>query len=988
MPAPENGAISGGTDYNDEVQFTCNHGYQLIGGSSRKCMSNAEWSGENPTCIVSSDTTPTPVPAVATSSDPPEGVSSTIAPTPVHAVATSSDPPEREFCSQNSCPAYETCINEANGYSCAYCPRLSAPENGAISGGRAYNNVVQFTCNHGYQLMGKSSLVCRADTAWSGESPTCIVSSTITPTSILTVATSSNTPERVPTVPQNVKLTNLSWSELRVTWNDPDNFVGPNRGYVISLFTTESSDVVKDGIKVAKYSTEYSFSGLEAATSYTVEVRAANVRNTGPPGNATARTSDGFPSSPTNINRQEEDTHCNISWSSPMVPRGDIIGFKVHVHGHYKTDDGEREKSEYNVKSITSTNIRLMKSTKTEILDLLPNSVYTINVTGFTYTGEGDFSQTVNCTVPPGKPSVPKAPLLPEETEVSSTTFPLQILPASDRNGPIGCYHVIVVKSSITDNLPDPDMLQPYGTLEEAKDSGDENIVYIAMALTLDTVGESIEVTVGDGRVTSCKPQQGGRKRRALTADDVYNQEYTNSPLEPDSSYTTSVRAYGPNDGTQPYFSTSQYTDPLSTGPPQPPNSTTLIAIITTVCVVVLLGIVAAAVMYYRRRKKAHRQTANRGLALTNVGDNVEPSGSGTRNGAYATVDDIEKDYRRLSQLETVHDVTKFLEAHGLEELSAKFEEHDVDGRALRGMNDAILKDVIPKAGPRARLTALLMELKTPAKPVTVALFLDLRKAFDTVNHDILLGKLKKLGFDTDVTNWFESYLADRFQTTHLQVMLIVVCIVVEYAPNGCLKDWLTSKSDELNASSEYQNQPVSLSIVPMEQLIQFGIDVANGMSLLAAMTCVHRDLAARNVLLGENLVAKISDFGLSRDIYESSEYVKSTKSKLPLRWMAYESLFYNVYTSQSDVWSFGVLLWEITTMGKQPYKGMNGKRMMDMIKDGGRLEKPTLCPEDVYAIMVTCWETLPEDRPSFPQLKARLDRILQDFKPYTSLLK
>ncbi|XP_066298650.1 tyrosine-protein phosphatase 69D-like [Branchiostoma lanceolatum] len=234
-----------------------------------------------------------------------------------------------------------------------------------------------------------------------------------------------------------------------------------------------------------------------------------------------------------------------------MVPRGDIIGFKVHVQGHYKTDDGEREKSEYNVKSITSTNIRLMKSTKAEILDLLPNSVYTINVTGFTYTGEGDLSQTVNCTVPPGKPSVPKPPLLPEETKVPSTTFPLQIQPASDRNGPIGCYHVVMVKSSSIDNLPDPDMLQAYKTLEDAMNSGDENIPYIAMALTLDTVGESTEVTIGDGTVTSCKPQQGGRKRRALTSDDVYNQGYTNSPLEPDSSYTTSVRAYGPKDGTQ-----------------------------------------------------------------------------------------------------------------------------------------------------------------------------------------------------------------------------------------------------------------------------------------------------------------------------------------------------------------------------------------------------------------------------------------------------
>ncbi|CAH1242693.1 RET [Branchiostoma lanceolatum] len=85
-----------------------------------------------------------------------------------------------------------------------------------------------------------------------------------------------------------------------------------------------------------------------------------------------------------------------------------------------------------------------------------------------------------------------------------------------------------------------------------------------------------------------------------------------------------------------------------------------------------------------------------------------------------------------------------------------------------------------------------------------------------------------------------------------------------------------------------------------MDQLIMFGIDITNGMSHLAAMQCVHRDLAARNVLLGSDLTAKISDFGLSRDIYEESKYVKSTK--LPIRWIAYESLFYHVYTTQSDV--------------------------------------------------------------------------------------
>ncbi|CAH1277544.1 PTPRS [Branchiostoma lanceolatum] len=376
---------------------------------------------------------------------------------------------------------------------------------------------------------------------------------------------SQRTQAGVPTVPRKVKLTNLSWSELRVTWNDPDNFYGPRRSYVIDLYTSTNSDAVQNGTEVAQNSTEYRFSGLEPATSYTVEVRANNGRNTGPPGNATARTNDGYPSSPTSINRREEDTHCDISWSSPAATRGDIIGYKVHLQGAYVGKNGQTQRGEYSVKSTTSTSIRLMKSTKTEILDLLPNSVYTINVTGFTYTGEGDFSQTVNCTVPPGKPSKPESPVPPSDPKDVSTTFPLQVKPATDRNGPIGCYHIVVVKSSIPVNLPYPEMLQPYKTVEEAEDSGDGNIAYIAMALTPDTVGDSTTVTVGDGTVTSCKPQQGGRKRRALTSDDVYNQEYTNSPLEPDSSYTASVRAYGPNDGTQPYFSASQYMDPVST---------------------------------------------------------------------------------------------------------------------------------------------------------------------------------------------------------------------------------------------------------------------------------------------------------------------------------------------------------------------------------------------------------------------------------------
>ncbi|XP_035699729.1 uncharacterized protein LOC118432298 [Branchiostoma floridae] len=561
LTAPENGAVNGtGNSYQDEVQFTCNHGYQLIGDSSRTCQADGTWTGADPTCIGPADITPTSVRTSALSST--------------------------EIRLTWSLDNY---AEQVQGYILSV-QQDGTNDNTSIGLGQVSSlswtvgDLTPYTYNDFWivatfgDLQSDRSEVVR-----------------------------QRTMPGVPTMPQNVRLANLSWSELRVTWDEPDNFYGPKRGYVIKLYTSSVSDVVQNGIDVGQDHTQHSFSGLEAANSYTVEVRANNGRNTGPPGNATARTSDGFPSSPTNIIRQEEGTHCDISWSSPAVPRGDIIGYNVHVQWYHRIDDGERQRGEYVMKSTKSTSIRLLKSTKTEILDLLPNSVYTITVTGFTYTGEGNFSQTVTCTVPEGKPSKPESPKLPGGTKVDSTTFPLQVKPAPERNGPIGCYHVVVVKSSSTNNIPDPEMLQPDKTLQEAKNPGNDAIAYIAMALTPDAVGESTTVTVGDGRVTSCNPQHGGRKRRALTSADVYNLEYTNSPLEPGSSYTASVRAYGPDDGEQPYFSASQYMDPVSTAAEKREGIPALLVGIIglgVVSAVLLVALVAAiAVIVVQKRK-------------------------------------------------------------------------------------------------------------------------------------------------------------------------------------------------------------------------------------------------------------------------------------------------------------------------------------------------------------------------------------------------
>uniref|UniRef100_A0A4W5MLT7 receptor protein-tyrosine kinase n=1 Tax=Hucho hucho TaxID=62062 RepID=A0A4W5MLT7_9TELE len=137
--------------------------------------------------------------------------------------------------------------------------------------------------------------------------------------------------------------------------------------------------------------------------------------------------------------------------------------------------------------------------------------------------------------------------------------------------------------------------------------------------------------------------------------------------------------------------------------------------------------------------------------------------------------------------------------------------------------------------------------------------------------------------------------------------------IAIEYAPYGNLLDFLR-KSRVLETDPAFAKEHGTASTLTSQQLLQFAVDVATGMHYLSDKQFIHRDLAARNVLVGDNLVAKIADFGLSRG---EEVYVKKTMGRLPVRWMAIESLNYSVYTTKSDVWSFGVLLWEIVSLGK-----------------------------------------------------------------------
>uniref|UniRef100_A0A0K8ST81 Tyrosine-protein kinase receptor n=1 Tax=Lygus hesperus TaxID=30085 RepID=A0A0K8ST81_LYGHE len=195
-------------------------------------------------------------------------------------------------------------------------------------------------------------------------------------------------------------------------------------------------------------------------------------------------------------------------------------------------------------------------------------------------------------------------------------------------------------------------------------------------------------------------------------------------------------------------------------------------------------------------------------------------------------------------------------------------------------------------------------------------------------------------------------------------------CMVFEFMPYGDLTDVLPGNSKTL-----WKSDP-GFPRLSKDSLLSISIQIARGMQYLAEQHFVHRDLACRNCLVGENLTVKIADFGMSRDVYTCDYYRIGGSRLMPVRWMSPESISYGRFTLESDVWSYGVVLWEIYTLGMQPHFGHSNEKVVERILHGVRLVPPDDCPSAISEIMNNCWEMEPKDRTNFTKIHERLVRM------------
>ncbi|VVD04686.1 unnamed protein product, partial [Leptidea sinapis] len=266
------------------------------------------------------------------------------------------------------------------------------------------------------------------------------------------------------------------------------------------------------------------------------------------------------------------------------------------------------------------------------------------------------------------------------------------------------------------------------------------------------------------------------------------------------------------------------------------------------------------------------------------------------------------------------------------------------------------------------------------------AIDIDGKKGEQTVAVKTLKGNAS----EKEKTDLIQELAVMKSLGTHPNVVRLVGCctekeptlVIMEFVSLGKLQQFLRDS----RAERHYGNTHGGSMFLTSRDLTHFAFQVARGMDFLSSKGIIHRDLAARNVLITEERTCKVADFGFARDVAGTHVYERKSDGRLPIRWMAPESLYDDIFSVKSDIWSFGVLLWEIVTLGSTPYPGLSAGDVMRKVRDGHRLEKPEHCRRELYNIMYYCWDAEPSSRPEFKEVVEMLERLLCTEMDYIEL--
>ncbi|XP_059351940.1 vascular endothelial growth factor receptor 1-like [Daphnia carinata] len=297
-----------------------------------------------------------------------------------------------------------------------------------------------------------------------------------------------------------------------------------------------------------------------------------------------------------------------------------------------------------------------------------------------------------------------------------------------------------------------------------------------------------------------------------------------------------------------------------------------------------------------------------------------------------------------------------------------------------------------------------LKDSKETVKTVAVKM---IKSQSDAVAMDALISELKiliYLGSHLNIVNLLGACTKDIVKGELL--------VIVEYCRFGNLQTYLINHRDQfinqlddfgnmksgidpeqthehlnlpangernIQQNANVERDPASNFTISTRDLISWAFQIARGMEYLSSKKVLHGDLAARNVLLGDDGVVKVADFGMARKMYCNDYYEKKSQGLLPVKWMAIESFTDQIFSSQSDVWSYGIFLWELFSLGKAPYPGRNAKfELIKVLQNGYRMEKPDNAPNFFGEIMANCWKSEPNERPTFVQLQQTIGNYME----------